>query len=72
MSIFKKEQPRLTVKFIDSANNSLLFEVNDRDHMNVGDMFSDAYATALINQTIPHTEQPEAITVLVVATYHKQ
>lgn len=72
MKSFKKEVPRLTVKFIDPSDNSLLFEVNDRDHLNVGDMFTDTYVSALLNQTFKQDELPEVVTVLVVANYSMQ
>lgn len=72
MSFYKKELPRLTVKFIDPSDNSLLFEVNDRDHLNVGDMFTDTYVSALLTQTFSPKDLPDNVTVLVVATYSKQ
>lgn len=71
MSFYKKDHPRLTVKFLDPNDNSLLFEVNDRDHMNVGEMFSDTYVSALINQSIDMNDLPENVTVLVVGNFTK-
>jgi hypothetical protein len=72
MGNYIKEQPRLTVKFLDGNNTSkVLFEVNNRDHMNVGEMFSDTYVTSLINQTIAEQNLPDNVLVLVSANFRK-
>lgn len=67
-----KNVPRLTVKFLDGDDTSkVLFEVNNRDHMNVGEMFSDTYVTSLINQTIDEENLPDNVLVLVTANFRK-
>ena len=72
MANYIKNVPRLTVKFLDGDDTSkLLFEVNNRDHMNVGEMFSDTYVTSLINQTIDEENLPDNVLVLVTANFRK-
>lgn len=72
MSRYIKSNTRLTVKFLDGDDTSkLLFEVNDRNHMNVGEMFSDTYVTSLINQTIKKENLPENVIVIVTSNYYK-
>ncbi len=69
---YKKIHPRLNVKFLDGNDTSkLLFEVNDRDHMNVGEMYSDTYVTALVNQTIQEQNLPNNVLVLVTSEFIK-
>lgn len=69
---YKKVVPRLTVKFIDGDDTSkVLFEVNDRDHMNVGEMYSDTYLTALVNQTIQEQNLPDNVLVLVTGEFQR-
>ena len=67
-----KNTPRLTVKFLDGNDTSkILFEVNNRDHINVGEMFSDTYVSALIEQTIDEQNLPDNVLVLVTGQYRK-
>lgn len=72
MARYIKDSPRLTVKFLDGDDTSkLLFEVNNRDHLNVGEMFSDTYVTALIEQTIDQQNLPDNVLVLVTGQLRK-
>lgn len=72
MGNYIKDIPRLTVKFLDGNDTSkLLFEVNNRDHMNVGEMFSDTYVSALISQSIKEQNLPDNVLVLVTAQFRK-
>ena len=72
MNKYQKTHPRLSVKFLDGNDTSkVLFEVNDRDHMNVGEMFSDTYVTALVNQSIKQQNLPDNVLVLVTSEFHK-
>jgi hypothetical protein len=72
MGRYKKATPRLSVKFLDGNDTSkVLFEVNDRDHMNVGEMFSDTYVSALISQSISEQNLPDNVLVLVTGEFQK-
>lgn len=72
MGRYKKAIPRLNVKFLDGNDTSkVLFEVNDRDHMNVGEMFSDTYVSALISQSIQEQNLPDNVLVLVTGEFQK-
>ena len=67
---YKKITPRLTVKFIDSKTNELLFELDDKTWMNIGEMFADGYVDELIKQTIKKEHLPENITVLAIGNFN--
>jgi uncharacterized protein YggL (DUF469 family) len=69
MKRYAKSSPRLTVKFLDGETNELLFEVNDRNHMNVGDIFTDTHVSELINRTIKAENLPESVNVMVIANF---
>ena len=72
MANYIKDNPRLNVKFLDGDDTSkVLFEVNNRNHMDVGEMFSDTYVTALINQSIAEQNLPDNVLVLVTGQFRK-
>lgn len=48
---FVKEVPRLNVKFVQASSGKVLFEIKDRDWMNVGELFTDHYVSELMRQT---------------------
>ncbi len=47
---FAKASTRLVVKFVQVSTNKVLFEVKDRDWMNVGELFTDHYVDMLLKQ----------------------
>lgn len=65
---YKKATPRLKVKFVDSDTNAVLFEVNDRSWMNVGDMLTDGAITSIM-KTEFRGDPPENLMILVVAEF---
>lgn len=72
MAHYIKDIPRLSVKFLDGDDTSkVLFEVNNRNHLDVGEMFSDTYVTALINQSIAEQNLPDNVLVLVTGQFRK-
>lgn len=66
---YKKETPRLSVKYIDSDTEETVFEVNDRSWMNVGELLSDTYVTEVLKQS--NVKKPQNLMVLVVGEYSK-
>lgn len=72
MGVYKKESPRLTVKFFDGDTNEQLFEIKNRTWMDVGELFADHYVTELINNTIRKNDLPDNVIVLVSGMYELQ
>ena len=70
MAKYIKETPRLSVKFFDGDTNKQLFEIKDRNWMNVGELFADHYVSELIKQTIAEQNLPENIVVVTTGEYH--
>jgi hypothetical protein len=65
---YKKETSRITVKFIDANTEETLFEVPDRNHMNLGDIFSDSYCDILLQRELKakNIKLPKRVLVLAV------
>lgn len=63
-----KDTPRLTVKYIDGDTEETIFEVKDRNWMNVGELLSNHYVSEVMRQNIKN-DLPENLLVLVVGEY---
>lgn len=66
---YMKEQPRLTVVFYDGDTNEKLFEVKDRDWMNIGELMTDHHVSELILRTIKEEYLPDSVKVKVEGEY---
>jgi hypothetical protein len=64
---YKQEVPRLTVKYVDADTEEVIFEVNNRNWMNVGEMLTSHYATEVFktNKLI----MPQNLMILVIGEY---
>lgn len=60
---YMKEVPRLTVVFYDGDTNQKLFEVKDRDWMNIGDLMTNHHVSELIFRTIKEENLPDSVKV---------
>lgn len=67
--IYAKETPKLTVKIIDGETNEVLFEIPNRNPLNVGELFSDVYVSEIIKK---NNLNPNIIRVLVIGDFYKQ
>lgn len=47
---YAKDTPRLSVKFIDSKTEEILFEVNNRTWMDIGEIFTNKIVSSLMDQ----------------------
>ena len=66
---YAKQSPRLTVKFIDSDTDTILFEVKDRTWMNVGEYFSDFNVNSILTQELKNKEMPKNILIIAVGEF---
>ena len=69
MSKYVKETPRITVKAINSDTEEVLFELKDRNWMNLGEIFPDSTMTSLITNELKNRKLPKNIMVLAIAEY---
>ena len=65
---YKKSTPRLTVKFVDSDTNDVLFTIKDRTWINVGEILNDGAVSSIMKVEFKG-EAPENLMVLVVGEY---
>jgi len=66
---YSKANPRLTVKFVDSDTNEILFEVKDRTWMNVSELLTDGAITNIMKNEWKNRELPDNLMVLVVGEF---
>ncbi len=59
--------PRLTVKYIDADTEDVIFEVNNRNWMNVGEMMTPRYATEVFKTN--KLDMPQNLMIIVVGEY---
>lgn len=70
MSRYTKDTPRIAVKFVDSDNDEELFEVNDRNHLNVGELFPASTVNSIVQRELKNRKNlPKKIMVIAVSEY---
>jgi hypothetical protein len=72
MSKYINKTSRLSVKFFNADTNEQLFEISNRNWMDVGEMFAAHNVSELINQTIEEQNLPDTVIVLTSGEYIKQ
>jgi hypothetical protein len=71
MAKYKKETSRIAVKFIDGDTEDLLFEIKDRNHMNIGELFTDYVVNSLAEREIKKGIEPDEIMVIAVGVFKR-
>ena len=69
MARYKKDTPRLTVKFIDADTEKTILELRDRTWMTVGELLTDYTVDAVVKSELKDRKLPERLLVLVVSEY---
>ena len=72
MANYKKDSPRLTVKFIDTDTEKTILELKDRTWLTIGELLTDYTVDSIIKSELKDRKLPENIMVLVVAEYTLQ
>ena len=72
MASYKKDTPRLTVKFIDADTEKTILELKDRTWLTIGELLNDHTVDSIVKNEIKNNELPENIMVLVVAEFTLQ
>lgn len=68
---YKKNEPRLIVKFIDSDTDEIIAEMHNRTWMNVGEILTDYHVSEFMNKEELIDIAPENLMIIVVAEYTK-
>ena len=66
MAKYSKETSRITIKFIDANTEEQLFEIPDRNWMNMGELYSDGYANELLLRELKGKKMPQKVLILAV------
>lgn len=71
MKKYKKETPRLTIQYVNSDTEEILFEINDRTWMNVGELLTNEYVDRVVKSELDqkNVSYPQNIMVLVIGEY---
>ena len=69
MASYKKDSPRLTVKFIDADTEKTILELKDRTWMTVGEILTDYTVDSIVKSELKDKKLPQNIMVLVVSEY---
>lgn len=65
---YTKDTPRLTVRYIDAATEEIIFEVLDRNWMNVAELLSDVYVAKVMEAQFGNSA-PNNLMILVIGDY---
>lgn len=67
---YVKETPRVIVKFVDAVTEEVLFELNDKSWMDIGQLFSDGVVTSIFQNEYKNKKfAPKKILVIAVADF---
>ena len=71
MKKYKKETPRLSVQYVNADTEEVLFEINNRTWMNVGELLTDAYVNKIVEKELTGSgiNAPKNLMVLIVGEY---
>lgn len=69
MPKYKKETPRIIVKFIDSDTENILFEIKDRNWMNLSELFPASTVSNLVINEMKNHKLPKNVMVIAVSEY---
>lgn len=64
MAKYIAETSRIDVKFIDANTEETLFEVNDRNWTNLGDIFTTTYGDMLIQRELKGKKLPKKVLII--------
>lgn len=67
MGKYVKETSRIDVKFIDAETEEQLFEIPNRNWMNVGEVLTDRYADEIIQRELKGKKLPKKVLILAVS-----
>jgi len=67
MAKYKKDKSRIDIKFIDSETDEELVTINNRNWMNVGEIFVDGCVDQIMKTEVKNL--PKSVLVIAVSEY---
>ena len=72
MSKYRVESPRIPVQFINAKTEDVLFEIKDRNWMNLGELMTAHYAGTLVETEMKGKNEPDEVLVIAVVKLIKE
>ena len=69
MGNYKKDAPRLTVKFIDADTEKTILELKDKTWMDVGELFCDSTTNGILMSELKNKSLPLNVMVIAIGEY---
>lgn len=68
---YSKNSPRLTVQYVDAETDDILFEVPNRNWMNIGELLTDHYVDEMVKTNAKRKgfDPPEKLLVIVAGEF---
>lgn len=70
MGRYVKENARINVQFIDSETDEVLLEINNRNHLDIGEIFPSSTVDSIVQRELKDRKKlPKNIMVIAVSEY---
>lgn len=66
---YGKKTPRIPVKFVNADTDEIMFELHDRNWMNIGELFNDAAISSIMTTEWKNKEIPENVIIIAVGEF---
>lgn len=64
MAQYKKDSPRISVKFINAQTEGVIFDVKDRTNLNMGELFSDYAISSIMENEFKGKKLPKKMIIM--------
>ena len=69
MPKYVKETSRIPVKFINADTEDVIFEIKDRNHLNIGEMFTAFAVSSVMEHEYKGKRLPKKLLLIAVTEY---
>lgn len=69
MAKYVKETSRIPLKFINASTEDIIFEIKDRNHLNIGDMFPAYAVSSVMEHEYKGKKLPKKILLIAISEY---
>ena len=66
---YTKETSRIPLKFINASTEDVIFEIKDRNHTNIGEMFTAYAVSSVMEHEYKGKKLPKKILLIAVTEY---
>lgn len=69
MPKYIKETSRIPLKFINADTEDIIFEIKDRNHLNIGEMFTSFAVSSVMEHEYKGKKLPKRLLLIAVTEY---